>query len=88
MPEKIRLRKTKLGVSTPEKKWIKEVISEDMKSVFETAYFLKSYVDRRKLIEMFDNLLYKKGFRATELLFRFYILELWGRRFILNNYET
>jgi len=88
LPEKIRLRKSKLGFATPERKWIEQVISKDMKSAFETARFLSHYVNIKQLGEMYDGFLYNNSFRVTQLLFRSYILELWGRKFILNNCKT
>lgn len=84
LPKKIRLRKSKLGFATPEEIWLKNNLKNHVKSVIKNSIFLKNYTDIEKLIKYSNKILSKKRRISTKLLFRFYILELWGKIFILN----
>jgi asparagine synthase (glutamine-hydrolysing) len=84
LPEKVRLRKTKLGFDTPEDDWFRTVISKDVEDVFNRAVFITDYVDTEKLQSYFAKYVAGKSMHQSSLFFRFYILELWGRKFILD----
>jgi len=84
LPEKIRKRKSKLGFSTPEEEWIKIIIPE-MKNVFENSLFIKKYADIKSLVKACDVKSNMKFGINSRIIFRFYILELWGRRFMINH---
>ncbi|MDD3101652.1 MAG: asparagine synthase (glutamine-hydrolyzing) [Patescibacteria group bacterium] len=85
LPEKIRLRKSKLGFVTPEEMWYKKYLTEDIELKFKNPLFIADYVNTEKLLDSFQK--YKMGqrfFYNKTIFLRFYILELWGRKFIYN----
>ena len=84
LPEKVRLRKSKLGFSTPEDMWLKDTIGNNVKKNFDNPLFLNEYVDIRKLRTFFDKYIASKSMHGRDIFLRFYILESWGRKFILD----
>ena len=82
LPELIRLRKSKLGFATPENVWFKKEINTQMAGVFEELDFGRNYVKKDKLTNCFNKYINNKSIHQSELFFRFYILELWGRKFL------
>jgi asparagine synthase (glutamine-hydrolysing) len=72
IPEKVRLRKDKMGFVTPEEKWLREN-KENIKRLF-----LKDnpYFEKEKVL----NLLNKENAKLSEL-WRFINLELWLKKF-------
>ncbi len=83
LPEKVRLRKSKIGFSTPEYAWFKTVISNNVRYTFDKPVFIANYADTDKLLNYFNKYIVSESMYQSELFFRFYILELWGRKFIL-----
>lgn len=85
LPEKIRLRKSKLGFVTPEDEWFKGDLSARVHRIFENVLFLDEYVDMYRLRDRYTR--YRAGQTpdTSEFFFRFFILELWGRRFIVES---
>jgi asparagine synthase (glutamine-hydrolysing) len=86
LPEKIRLRKSKLGFVTPEDIWYKTNLSEDIESVIRNSQFMMNYIHRDSLLNAFER--YQKShtfFLNGNIFFRFYILELWGRKFMMGH---
>jgi asparagine synthase (glutamine-hydrolysing) len=81
LPEKIRLRKTKRGFSTPEGDWIKGALSGLVKKTVEKPLFLSNYVMKKPLLDYCENLMAGKPFHQPRILFRFFIVESWGRAF-------
>lgn len=81
LPDKVRLRKSKLGFVVPEDSWFRDSLKEQIK--FQDSVFISRYVDSKKLAEIFDEYLHGNIFYTSELFFRFFILELWGKRFFL-----
>ncbi len=83
LPEKIRLRKSKLGFSTPQDSWMRYNLYENIKSTFKNSTFLQDYVNKEQLLKSLD--LFSRGqtIITGEILFRFYSMELWGRKFII-----
>ncbi|MEM4283796.1 MAG: asparagine synthase (glutamine-hydrolyzing) [Candidatus Caldarchaeum sp.] len=83
LPEKIRLRKSKLGFATPEDDWFKRDLSSVIRQVFESPLFLNHYVHIRKLQDLYTKYQQGRTLYTSEFFFRFFILELWGRCFII-----
>jgi len=86
LPNKIRLRKSKIGFDTPEDIWFRNNLKENIKLTFKGAIFIPDYADVNKLIDYFNKFISYKTIFKAQIFFRFYILELWARKFILNNY--
>lgn len=84
LPEKVRLRKSKLGFSTPEDDWIRKDLFKEIKSTIQNSYFLQNYINKKELLYMFERFCSNQTFLSGSLFFRFYILELWARKFIIN----
>lgn len=84
LPEKVRLRRSKLGFSTPEDDWIRLKLSNIMRETFERSAFIGSYMTKKTLISYFDSYMGREMFYQKGILFRFFILELWGRMFVEN----
>lgn len=87
LPEKIRLRKSKLGFVTPEDEWFKQTLSDRVKESFERARFLPEYISVNSLQERYARYRAGQTTDTSEFFFRFFILELWGRRFIIGSRE-
>ncbi len=85
LPEKIARRKSKLGFVTPEDIWFREVIAKKVLETFEKAIFLGNYVNQNALVGHFKKYLEGQSFYRSDIFFRFYILELWARKFLLPN---
>lgn len=83
LPEKICQRKSKLGFVTPEDFWFRStVISRSVSSAFSEPAFIGRYVRVGKLIDHFHKYLAGRSIYQSEIFFRFFILEQWGRKFI------
>ncbi|MGQ9648458.1 MAG: asparagine synthase (glutamine-hydrolyzing), partial [Thermodesulfobacteriota bacterium] len=86
LPEKIRQRRSKLGFVTPEDVWFRNtVISRTVSSAFSEPAFIGRYVRAERLIGHFHRYLANWSVDTSEFFFRFFVLELWGRRFILDS---
>lgn len=83
IPDEVRLRKSKLGFSAPEDKWIKKTLMTEMKSVIKHSSFLSRYVDVKKAESELDRYVLNRSIWSGEIFFRLYVLELWGRKFML-----
>lgn len=86
LPEKIRLRKDKLGFVTPEEVWYKNELNRDINLVFNDSQFITEYVNIREVLNSFhkyNNSRFSTIFGSSNIFFRFYILELWSKKFIL-----
>lgn len=83
LPEKIRLRKSKLGFATPEDDWFKRDLQPVIQQVFESPLFLNKYIDIRKLQDLYTKYQQGRTLYTSEFFFRFFILELWARCFII-----
>ena len=85
LPESIRLRKSKLGFSIPFNDWCKAGLWSRMQHAFNEPRFISTYINQYNLL---DSIYMQKkrvsfSLHTPELLFKFFILELWGRKFIL-----
>jgi len=84
LPEKIILRKSKLGFDTPEDIWFRSVMRKELYKTFDKPAFINHYIDSEKLSQSFAKYMNNSSFLQSNIFFRFFILELWGRKFILN----
>ncbi|MDD5625829.1 MAG: asparagine synthase (glutamine-hydrolyzing) [Patescibacteria group bacterium] len=84
LPDKIRLRKSKLGFVTPEENWFKEILKKEIESAIKNGHFISNYINKNNLTREFIKFSSGKSFLPALIFFRFYILELWGEKFILN----
>lgn len=85
LPEKVRLRKSKLRFSTPEDIWLKTAINNDVRHTFDKPAFIANYADCVKLANHFNKYVANKSIAyQSKVFFRFYILELWGQKFMLS----
>jgi len=82
LPPKVEQRKSKLGFATPEDAWFKQAISKDINEVFSGATFIPKYVNVKNLIHYFARYRAFGSLWSSGFFFRFYILELWGRKFL------
>ena len=88
LPDKIRLRKSKLGFSVPEDYWFKHTIQREIRTTLEKSEFIVHYVDVPTLLESFDRFTNGRTLGQSDLFFRYFILEKWGQKFIMQgNYE-
>jgi len=85
LPEEIRSRKSKLGFTTPKDDWYRTAVSKGMNDAFRSPLFINEYVDEDKVEKAFNQYVCGKSIYQSEYFFRFYILELWGRKFIIGN---
>ena len=84
LPEKVRLRKSKLGLDTPQDAWFKKsALGEAVASTFEQPRFIGHYAATDSLVSHFRRYLAGRSLYGSEIFFRLFILELWGRKFIL-----
>lgn len=81
LPEKIRLRKSKIGFETPEKKWIKKNKEFFINIINENRKFLENYLDFDNLIK---DTLNEKIFEEGFLFWRIINLALWEKIFLKN----
>jgi asparagine synthase (glutamine-hydrolysing) len=84
LPNKILLRKSKLGFVTPEDIWFKKNINEIIMNVFDKPVFISNYVYKEKLASYFKKYLENKYFYSSSIFFRYFILEIWGKKFRLS----
>jgi asparagine synthase (glutamine-hydrolysing) len=82
IPEKIERRKSKLGFSTPEELWLKKNLFKNINSVFNPPVFITEYANKKMIQNYVNCELFGKNQMPLNVISRFYILELWGRRFI------
>lgn len=80
LPEQIRLRRTKIGFETPEKKWIQELRGRLTEFFSEPALAVGKYIK----VETLQRLLGKPNLTADEarLIWRTLNVELWYREFV------
>ncbi len=85
LPERVRLRKSKLGFDTPQDAWFKKsALGEAVASAFEQPRFIGRYAATDRLASRFQRYLAGRSVYGSEVFFRFFVLELWGRKFILD----
>ncbi|MCA9467847.1 MAG: asparagine synthase (glutamine-hydrolyzing) [Nitrospira sp.] len=83
LPEKVRLRKSKLGFSAPETEWLEGPLSQWLQSALSNPQYLKDVVDADGLQQLIQ--WRKNGDRSLSLqnlLFRLAIYETWANLFL------
>ena len=85
LPEKVRLRRSKLGFSTPEDAWMKAGLCDAIETEFERGDFLNQVANVRRLREAFRK--YQSGGTQypPSLFFRYLLLERWAKTFAITN---
>jgi asparagine synthase (glutamine-hydrolysing) len=83
LPEKIRMRKDKIGFETPQKEWFKNSKFEGLINdiLHSTSFRDRNIVDSRKAIAMYKSHLDGKTDISKEI-WKWINLELWYRRYI------
>lgn len=80
VPEMIRLRRNKIGFTTPEQQWF-EKLSPKFMEIFESKKFLnRKYFDANKVISSFNDFISGKN-EDTMAYWRIINVELWLREF-------
>ena len=81
LPEKIRLRKTKLGFNTPERKWLQHGMQNGYRSIWEGADLrLNRLLDSRRFQEECRKFVSgAHGALPSSVLFRAISLEQWAQ---------
>jgi asparagine synthase (glutamine-hydrolysing) len=83
LPEKIRLRKDKMGFTTPEEVWLKSSLKEEVEKTFLHSSFLPKYILIDRLNNSWKGFLAGKSIYGSDVFFRFFILERWAKIFKL-----
>lgn len=83
IPEKIRLRKDKMGFSTPEDEWFREPFFKDLiLDILHSKKFSdRGYIDKKIAIKMFHDHLNKKS-NISQEIWKWINLETWFNQFI------
>jgi asparagine synthase (glutamine-hydrolysing) len=84
LPRPISLRKSKLGFATPEEPWFSRDMASNVQRVFDEPFFLGEYAKCDELSRQFKRNRSRTSPYWTNIFFRYYITELWGRKLILN----
>jgi asparagine synthase (glutamine-hydrolysing) len=82
LPEKIRLRKDKIGFSTPEKEWFGDINLLNLLSevVYSASFKNRGYFNVIDCQKQFEN--YKKTKKGNADFWKWLHLELWFRKYI------
>jgi len=82
LPEKIRLRKDKIGFSTPEEEWFRDKDLLDLLSevVYSESFKNRGYFNAKKCRSQFEN--YKGTKKGNADFWKWMHLELWFRQYI------
>jgi len=84
VPESVRLRRNKIGFTTPEVEWMRK-ISDRIFSVFSSSSFGKrKYFDQKEVLIAFKEFVDKKN-SDSMLFWRFLNIEIWLRIFFDND---
>ena len=82
LPEKIRLRKSKLGFSTPQEEWLRGPLGDWVSDVVSSSRHLLDLVERDRLMRLVAEFRRERGAAAGDLLCRLAIYDTWARRFV------
>jgi asparagine synthase (glutamine-hydrolysing) len=77
LPEKVRLRRSKLGFPAPEEEWAKRLIMEKMDWCTETVKTATDYVDLEGFQELCARIMAKKRSEDIQLFWRILIFANW-----------
>lgn len=81
LPERVRLRRSKLGFSTPEDQWVRSALQSDGLHSLEKAEFISSFVDTQRVARSAHHFLHHTSRFSATTYFRLLLLERWGRHF-------
>ena len=80
LPEEIRLRRSKIGFETPEKRWIEKDLRNQFKEFFAKSVLIASeYYDLTEIRNLLEKPTLKM--QQTSLIWRAFNLEMWYREF-------
>jgi asparagine synthase (glutamine-hydrolysing) len=79
LPEKVRMRRSKMGFPAPSEEWAKRLIRDKKELCIETAAHAKDYVNLKNLENLFTRILAKGRSEDVELFWRILILSRWSR---------
>lgn len=85
LPEKVRLRQSKLGFATPEAVWLKKDFQAVIQSTFTSSQFNdRGIFQKDKPLQLFKNEMQGRAHRLIQspTIWRWFNLELWFRKFI------
>jgi asparagine synthase (glutamine-hydrolysing) len=86
LPPRVRTRKTKLGFSTPQSKWLRGPLEQWLIHSLSSAQHVGEVVDRTGVTRLLQKYQRNLASSATEaLLFRLAVFENWGRLFLESN---
>ncbi len=77
LPERIRMRRGKLGFPAPSEEWAKRLIKERTGLCIETATYVKNYVDLKGFEDLCRSILAKGRSEDIELFWRILVLSKW-----------
>jgi asparagine synthase (glutamine-hydrolysing) len=84
LPEKVRLRRSKLGFPAPEEEWARQLISEKMSWCFESVRMAGDYVDLEGFQELCARILSRKRSEDIQLFWRIMIFSKWLQNIVRN----
>jgi asparagine synthase (glutamine-hydrolysing) len=79
LPEKVRMRRSKMGFPAPSEEWAKRLIRDKKELCIETATHAKDYVNLKNLENLFTRILAKGRSEDVELFWRILILSRWSQ---------
>ena len=86
LPKRVRRRKSKMGFSTPESKWLAGPLAGWLQETLSLPYYLGEVVDLKGVHHLLSRYTAKKRSRTLEkILFRLAIYESWARQFLKSN---
>jgi asparagine synthase (glutamine-hydrolysing) len=77
LPEKIRMRRSKLGFPAPSEEWAKKLIRDRTDLCIQTVTYAKNYVDLNNFEALCKRILAKERSEDIELFWRILILSKW-----------
>ena len=83
LPDSIRLRRSKRGFATPERVWLRSNLGNRIDDTFKDAEIINKYVDVKKVRRRFNRFRSGQSLQDGRFYFRLFLLEQWGRRFLL-----
>ena len=83
LPKAVRTRKSKLGFSTPESKWLADPLADWLRETLSSPRNLADVVDLRGVRELLDKRLAgDRSLPVEKMLLRLAIYESWARQFL------
>jgi asparagine synthase (glutamine-hydrolysing) len=77
LPEKVRMRRSKLGFPAPSEEWAKKLIRDKSKLCLEAAAYAKDYVNQKGFADLCVRILNSGRSEDIELFWRILILSKW-----------